>query len=84
VTVGFAAETQNLIENAREKVIRKKLSLIVANDVTAPDSGFFVDTNRVTIVDGAGGASELPVMSKTEVAEAVCERIERLFMKKGW
>jgi phosphopantothenoylcysteine decarboxylase/phosphopantothenate--cysteine ligase len=84
ITVGFAAETQNLIENAREKAIRKKLSLIVANDVTAPDSGFLVDTNRVTIVDAAGGASELPVMSKAEVAEAVCERLERLLAKKGW
>jgi phosphopantothenoylcysteine decarboxylase / phosphopantothenate---cysteine ligase len=84
VTVGFAAETQNLIENAREKVFKKKLSLIVANDVTAPDSGFFVDTNRATIVDAGGGASELPLMSKTEVAEAVCERIERLLASKGW
>jgi phosphopantothenoylcysteine decarboxylase/phosphopantothenate--cysteine ligase len=84
VTVGFAAETQNLIENAREKVFKKKLSLIVANDVTRPDSGFFVDTNRATIVDAGGGASELPVMTKTEVAEAVCERIERLLANKGW
>ncbi|HLF00499.1 MAG TPA: bifunctional phosphopantothenoylcysteine decarboxylase/phosphopantothenate--cysteine ligase CoaBC [Anaerolineales bacterium] len=84
ITVGFAAETQNLVENAREKVFKKKLSLIVANNVAEPDSGFFVDTNRVTIVDAGGGASELPVMSKAEVAEAVCERIERLLAKKGW
>ncbi len=83
-TVGFAAETQNVIENAREKVFKKKLSLIVANDVSAPDSGFLVDTNRVTIVDAGGGASELPLMSKAEVAEAVCERIERLLMNRGW
>lgn len=84
ITVGFAAETQNLLENAREKALRKKLSLIVANDVSAPDSGFFVDTNRVTIIDAGGGASELPLMSKAEVAEAVCERIERLLASKGW
>lgn len=84
VTVGFAAETQNLVENAREKVFKKKLSLIVANDVTAPDSGFFVDTNRVTIIGSGGGVSELPVMTKVEVAEAVCERIERLLVNKGW
>ncbi|HLF01725.1 MAG TPA: bifunctional phosphopantothenoylcysteine decarboxylase/phosphopantothenate--cysteine ligase CoaBC, partial [Anaerolineales bacterium] len=84
ITVGFAAETQDLIENAREKVSKKKLSLIVANNVGEPDAGFFVDTNRVTIVDAGGGASELPVMSKAEVAEAVCERIERLLAKKGW
>ena len=78
ITVGFAAETQNLIENAREKVLKKKLSLIVANDVTAKDSGFFVDTNRVTIIDAGGGTQTLPLMSKAEVAEAVCERVERL------
>jgi phosphopantothenoylcysteine decarboxylase/phosphopantothenate--cysteine ligase len=78
ITVGFAAETQNLIENAREKVLKKKLSLIVANDVTAKDAGFFVDTNRVTIIDAGGGAQTLPLMSKAEVAEAVCERVERL------
>jgi len=84
LTVGFAAETQSLIENAREKVFKKKLSLIVANDVSAADAGFFVDTNRVTIVDAGGGASELPLMSKAEVAESVCERIERLLKSKGW
>lgn len=78
ITVGFAAETQNLIENAREKVLKKKLSLIVANDVTAKDAGFFVDTNRVTIIDAGGGAQTLPLMSKAEVADAVCERVERL------
>lgn len=84
VTVGFAAETQNVMENAREKVVRKKLSLIVANDVTAPDSGFFVDTNRVIIIGSGGGVSELPLLSKAEVAAAVCERIERLLVNKGW
>jgi len=84
VTVGFAAETQNLVENAREKLTKKKLSLIVANDVTAPDSGFFADTNRITIVGAGGGVSELPLMSKAEVAEAVCERIEQLLVNKGW
>jgi phosphopantothenoylcysteine decarboxylase/phosphopantothenate--cysteine ligase len=78
IVVGFAAETQNLIDNAREKVLKKKLSLIVANDVSEKDAGFFVDTNRVTIVDAGGGAQTLPLMSKAEVAEAVCERVERL------
>lgn len=84
LTVGFAAETQNLIDNAREKLFKKKLSLIVANDVSAADSGFLVDTNQVTIVDAGGGAAELPLMSKADVAEAVCERIERLLASKGW
>ncbi|MEK7278858.1 MAG: bifunctional phosphopantothenoylcysteine decarboxylase/phosphopantothenate--cysteine ligase CoaBC [Chloroflexota bacterium] len=78
ITVGFAAETQNLLENAREKLEKKRLSFIVANDVSASDAGFFVDTNRVTIMDAGGGIEQLPLMSKVEVAEAVCERIERL------
>jgi phosphopantothenoylcysteine decarboxylase/phosphopantothenate--cysteine ligase len=78
IVVGFAAETQNLLENAREKLRKKKLSLLVANDVSAKDAGFFVDTNRVTIIDAGGGAQTLPLMSKAEVAEAVCERVERL------
>jgi phosphopantothenoylcysteine decarboxylase/phosphopantothenate--cysteine ligase len=73
-----------VVENAREKVFKKKLSLIVANDVTSPDSGFLVDTNRVVIVDSSGGASELPLMTKAEVAEAICERIERLLASRGW
>jgi len=78
IVVGFAAETQNLLENAREKLRKKKLSLLVANDVSAKDAGFFVYTNRVTIIDAGGGAQTLPVMSKAEAAEAVCERVERL------
>jgi phosphopantothenoylcysteine decarboxylase/phosphopantothenate--cysteine ligase len=78
IVVGFAAETQNVVDNAREKILKKKLSLIVANDVSAKDAGFFVDTNRVTIIDAGGGAQTLPLMSKAEVAEAVCERVERL------
>lgn len=78
VVVGFAAETQQLVENAREKLARKKLSLIVANDVSAKDAGFFVDTNRVTMLDAGGGVETLPLMSKTDVAEAVCARVERL------
>lgn len=80
IVVGFAAETQNLIDHAREKLLKKKLSLIVANDVSAKDAGFFVDTNRVTIIDAGGGAQTLPLMSKAEVAEAVCERVERLLV----
>jgi phosphopantothenoylcysteine decarboxylase/phosphopantothenate--cysteine ligase len=75
VVVGFAAESKDLMVNAREKLRAKGLSLIVANDITAPDSGFAVDTNRVTILDAGGGLQELPLMSKMEVAEAVMERV---------
>jgi len=75
VVVGFAAESKDLMVNAREKLRAKCLSLIVANDITAPDSGFAVDTNRVTILDAGGGVQELPLMSKVEVAEMVMERV---------
>jgi phosphopantothenoylcysteine decarboxylase / phosphopantothenate---cysteine ligase len=78
VVVGFAAESQNLIDNAREKVFKKKLSLIVANDILATDAGFGVDTNRVVLVGANGGVEALPLLSKAEVAEVVMERIEKL------
>jgi phosphopantothenoylcysteine decarboxylase/phosphopantothenate--cysteine ligase len=72
IVVGFAAESQNIIENAREKLARKKLDLIVANDITAPDAGFAVDTNRVTLISAAGEET-LPLMTKDEVAARVVE-----------
>jgi len=78
VVVGFAAESQNLIDNAREKVFKKKLSLIVANDILATDAGFGVDTNRVVLVGANGGVEALPLLSKAQVAEVVMERIEKL------
>ncbi|MGH2523229.1 MAG: bifunctional phosphopantothenoylcysteine decarboxylase/phosphopantothenate--cysteine ligase CoaBC [Anaerolineales bacterium] len=78
VVVGFAAESQNLVENAREKVFRKKLSLLVANDISAKDAGFSVDTNRVTLIGASGGVEQLPLLTKTQVAEAVLERVENL------
>ncbi len=79
VVVGFAAETESLVENARKKLEEKKLDLIVANDVSSPDSGFGVDTNRVVILDREGRVERLPLMPKTEVAEEVLDRVERLF-----
>jgi len=78
ITVGFAAESKDLIQNARAKLAAKKLDLIVANDITAVDAGFTVDDNRVTILDAAGTAQSLPLMSKIEVAEAVLERVAAL------
>jgi len=77
VIVGFAAESQSLIENARDKVLRKRLSLIVANDISATDAGFGVDTNRVTLIDEGGGIEALPLLTKTQVAEAVLARVEK-------
>lgn len=78
VMVGFAAESENLIENAREKVFRKNLSLIVANDISEPNSGFNVDTNRVTLIGATGGVDQLPMLSKAMVADAVIERVAKL------
>lgn len=74
VVVGFAAESRDLIANARSKLEGRGLSLIVANDITASDAGFGSDTNRVSLLDGSGSVEELPLMSKAEVAEAVLER----------
>lgn len=81
VVVGFAAESQDLVDNARAKLGSKNLDLIVANDVTAPGAGFATETNRVVILDRAGGAEELPLMSKAAVAEAVLERVAGLLAK---
>lgn len=78
IVVGFAAESQELLENARDKMQSRQLDLIVANDITAKDAGFAVDTNRVTLLDAAGNRQELPLMSKTEVAERVLGQVVRL------
>jgi phosphopantothenoylcysteine decarboxylase/phosphopantothenate--cysteine ligase len=78
VTVGFAAETENLIKNAQGKLERKKLDLIAANDVTATDAGFGTDTNRVTLLGRDGSVEALPLMSKAEVAGAIFDRVVRL------
>jgi phosphopantothenoylcysteine decarboxylase/phosphopantothenate--cysteine ligase len=78
VRVGFAAESQDLIANARQKLAEKALDLVVANDITAPDAGFEVDTNRVVLVYPDGRAEELPLLSKYEVAHRVLDRVAEL------
>jgi len=78
IVVGFAAESENLMENARAKLAAKNLDLIVANDITAQDAGFAVATNRVIILDREGGQEEPGLMSKSAVAEAVLERVAAL------
>jgi phosphopantothenoylcysteine decarboxylase/phosphopantothenate--cysteine ligase len=83
VVVGFAAESQDLLANARTKLQTKGLSLIVANDITDPNAGFAVDTNRVTLIDASGTLQELPLMSKAEVAEAVLQRVVRMLGDLG-
>ena len=78
VLVGFAAETQNLIEYAQDKLERKNLDLIVANDVNALDAGFDSDSNRVTMIDRDNNKVELPLMPKREVAEYILDAAIRL------
>ncbi len=78
VVVGFAAETENLLQNAQGKLERKGLDLIVANDVSAKDAGFSVDTNRVTLLDARSGRESLPLLSKDEVAERIIARVIKL------
>jgi phosphopantothenoylcysteine decarboxylase/phosphopantothenate--cysteine ligase len=78
VTVGFAAETRDLLENAEEKLRSKKLDMIAANDVSAPHAGFGTDTNQVSLLFADGRRQPLPVMNKSEVAEAIIEHIAAL------
>ncbi len=79
VRVGFAAETQNLVENAKAKVGSKQLDLIVANDITAEGSGFGSDTNKVTLIDRDLAVEELPLLGKYDVSNRILDRVKRLF-----
>jgi len=76
--VGFAAETQDLIANAKKKLVNKSLDIIVANDVTVKDSGFGAETNKVTILKKDGKMEDLPLMSKREVAEKILDNVAKL------
>ncbi|MEZ4553472.1 MAG: bifunctional phosphopantothenoylcysteine decarboxylase/phosphopantothenate--cysteine ligase CoaBC [Dehalococcoidia bacterium] len=78
VKVAFAAETQDLLANAQKKLASKGARFVVANDVTAADAGFAVDTNRVTILDDQGGREALPLMMKYDVAWHVLDRVVAL------
>jgi len=81
--VGFAAETQDLIANAKEKLNKKNLDLIVVNDVSREDAGFEADTNAVKIVYRDGHMEELPLMPKQEVADQLLDRINLLWEKSS-
>lgn len=76
--VGFAAETDDLIGNARKKLEKKNVDLIVANDVSRADAGFEVDTNAVRLLFRDGSEEELPLLPKSEVANTLLERIKTL------
>ena len=81
IKVGFAAESEDLIANAKRKLQNKKLDLIVANDITRADSGFEADNNKVTIIDKNWNVEELPLMPKREVAERILDRVARMLKK---
>ncbi len=80
--VGFAAETEDHVENARQKLANKQLDLIASNDVTASDSGFEVDTNRVTLIDRDGKVESLPLMTKRDVADRILDKVVELLGKR--
>lgn len=73
--IGFATETENVMQNAERKLRGKNLDLIVANDVTQEGAGFAGETNIVTLIDRSGKVESLPLMSKDEVAHAVYDRL---------
>jgi phosphopantothenoylcysteine decarboxylase/phosphopantothenate--cysteine ligase len=75
ITVGFAAETQDIIAYGRDKLQRKGLDFIAINDVSAGDAGFAVDTNRVVLLSAEGLEMEMPLQSKTAVAQAIMSHI---------
>jgi phosphopantothenoylcysteine decarboxylase/phosphopantothenate--cysteine ligase len=78
IKVAFAAETEDLVANAERKLKKKGARLMVANDVSASDAGFAVDTNRVSILDDGGGREDLPLMSKYDVGMRVLDRVAAL------
>ncbi len=81
--VGFAAESEDMIENARQKLQKKQLDIIIANDITDADSGFGTDTNKVTLIDRDGNVESLPLMSKREVADRILDKVVGLLAKKA-
>ena len=83
VAVGFAAETEDLLANAKAKLESKKLDLILVNDVSAPHSGFGVDTNQVTLLDRWGDVLPWPLLTKREVADRLMVWVARQVHGKG-
>jgi len=73
--IGFAAESEHLIANAQKKLEEKRLDMIAANDITAPQAGFRSKTNQVTLISADGQMKKLPLMDKSEVAEAIIQKV---------
>ena len=81
--VGFAAESEDVVANAKKKLQKKRLDLIVANDITDKESGFGADTNKVTLISRDGKVEKLPLMSKREVADRILDRVVGMLGKKS-
>ena len=82
ILVGFAAETEDLMTNARKKLMEKNLDFIVVNDVTKPGAGFGLDTNQVKILYSYGEVKDLPLMSKEEVSQFILNDVAKLLKQK--
>ncbi len=80
--VGFAAESEDVVANARQKLEKKQLDLIVANDITDSSSGFGTDTNKVTLISQDGNVESLPLLTKREVADRMLDKVVELLGKK--
>jgi len=83
IKVGFAAESDDIIENAKLKLKDKELDIIVANDISRADTGFASDTNEITIIDRGGFQKKYDLMSKTEAAEVILKHIIKLLSNKN-
>jgi phosphopantothenoylcysteine decarboxylase/phosphopantothenate--cysteine ligase len=82
ILVGFAAETEDLIANAKKKLVEKNLDFIVVNDVTQPGAGFSSDTNQVKILYPSGKVRDLPLMSKEEVSQFILDDVVELLKQR--
>lgn len=83
VLVGFAAETQNLIQYAKSKLEKKNLDMIVANDVSKPQAGFNVDTNLIKLLKRDGSIEELPLMSKKDLAYIILNHVMKIYQQRN-
>jgi phosphopantothenoylcysteine decarboxylase/phosphopantothenate--cysteine ligase len=79
ILVGFAAETEDLEETGRKKLVEKNLDLVVVNEVGRPDTGFDAETNRAMILSAAGHDTPLREWTKASLAAAICDRLAKLF-----
>jgi phosphopantothenoylcysteine decarboxylase/phosphopantothenate--cysteine ligase len=78
IIVGFAMESDHLLENARAKLMEKRMDFIVANDLTTPGAGFRTDTNIIRILDREGGDETFPLMDKLDAAGVILDRVKKV------